>query len=331
MTPVDYFAEADAAMDAFNVCETVDSEEEDEWGISVVYNNFMTAMARTCRLPDGDLHYCDQYCAFTKMSTDGNNVCELTSNVVSRICVERTDNSTGRSTWSVDPDVNAGGPMGGAWRKKRDMFKASATAHNQAYTLDDSEMPKAIEAVKVLRSSAKRGALCVDEQAPDDTGPKRVRISKKNVASQSTRVMLMEDALSTFSKMIVKQARKIEPKTTIDPRLLNKDLLYQAAVKKYIKDVSSRGEAPTMDDLSNIELAVIEVVNKEKEKHRVALTSEGRVHSMAFKSAVARLAVALWSGVRTVRLEPTLLFPSMHFEPIRTLLNTACTHEHTLP
>ena len=38
-----------------------------------------------------------------------------------------------------------------------------------------------------------------------------------------------------------------------------------------------------------------------------------------------------YDGVRTVRLEPTLLFPSMHFEPIRTLSNTACTHEHPLP
>ena len=329
---MDFFAEAELAMEMTSEYEEqeIDSDEEvsshtklhtqpplltpqtrfahfccvwstrvyqDQWGNNVVALRHREAMDRVVRLPDGDFHYCDCHCPFSHPDKDGNRVCEYTGIVVGTVTVERTDNSTGRSTWSSDPDVSSGGPMGGAWRKKRDMHKASSTAFNEARTLDDTEMPKAIEVPRAVRSACKRGALCVDEVAPADTCPKRARVSKKNVTSLGTRTMLIDEALSTFSKLLGKPQSPATPKLhTIDPRLLDKRLLFHAALKKYLKETLASGNVPFLDDISNIELAVTKVVGEEKEKNRIALASEGRVHSVHFRAAAARLAVALWSG-----------------------------------
>lgn len=294
--PVDFFAEAQRAMELVDECEEVDSDVEDEWGNNMLQTQYKDATDRLCRLPDGDLHYCDHHCPFAHPDKDGNRVCVHTGLVVGHVTIERSDNSTGRSTWSCDPDMNSGGPVGGAWRKKRDMVKASSTAYDEARSLDDAEMPKAIEVERPLRSSSKRGALCVDEAPPEDSGPKRIRVSKKDVQSHSTRTVLMETAVSTFTKIVGKQSRKSDTKPVVDPRLLKKDLLYTAAVKKYLKEVAANGETPSIDDLSNIELAVGKVVREETAKYNASLLDEGRVYSMHFSAAAARLAVSLWSG-----------------------------------
>ena len=294
--PMDLFAEAQRAMELVDECEEIDSDDEDEWGNNALQTQHKEATDRLCRLPDGDLHYCDRHCPFAQPDKDGNRACMYTGLVVGHVTVERTDNSTGRSTWSADPDINAGGPMGGAWRKKRDMVKASSTAYDEARSLDDTEMPKAIEVERAPRSASKRGALCVDEAPQEDSGPKRIRVSKKDVGSHSTRTLLMEEALTTFCKILGKPSKKSGATPTVDPRLLNKDLLYTAAIKKYTKEALANGETPSIDDLHNIELAVIKVVKEETDKHNASLLSEGRVYSMHFRAAAARLAVALWSG-----------------------------------
>lgn len=280
-----------------------EDEEEDEWGITASENAHAQMQCRVCRLPDGDIHVCDDECPYAVQGCDHNGhsngdwVCAHTGRIVMRSCEERTDMSTGRSTWSADPDMQGGGPMGGKWRKKRDMKKESQSAYLAAKQFDDSEMPRAIEAPKAARTGAKRGALCVDEAAPQDTGPKRIRVSKKDVASSSTRSLLIEEATSTFSKLFGKHGVVADKGPVVDARLLDFSLLFQAAVKKYLKETAAKGGRPSMDEVHNIALAVDKVIADEKRKLAES-ESSGKlsVTSMRFRATAARLAVALWTG-----------------------------------
>jgi hypothetical protein len=280
-----------------------DEDEEDEWGIKASENAHANMQCRVCRLPDGDIHVCDDECPYAVQGCDhnghsnGDYVCAHTGRVVTRYCEVRTDMSTGRSTWSADPDMQGGGPMGGKWRKKRDMKKESQTAYLAARQFDDSEMPRAIEAPKAARAGAKRGALCVDEAAPEDTGPKRIRISKKDVASNSTRTLLIEEATATFGKLFGKYGIVADKTPAVDARLLDFNLLFQAAVKKYLKETAAKGGRPSMDEVHNIALAVDKVIADEKRKlAELGSLNRGSVTGMRFRNNAARLAVALWTG-----------------------------------
>jgi hypothetical protein len=287
------------------VIESSDEDEEDEWGILASQRAHDEMRSRTCRLPDGDIHVCDDECPYAVQGVDCNGhgngdwVCAHTGRVVMRYCEVRTDNSTGRSTWSADPDMQGGGPMGGKWRKKRDMKKESQHAYMTSRQFNDAEMPRAIEAPKAARTGAKRGALCVDEAAPEDTGPKRLRVSKKDVTSSATRSLLMDEATTTFSKLFGKHGISTTSTKvpTFDARLLDFNLLFQAAVKKYLKETAAKGGRPSMDEVHNIALAVNNVIADEKRKLAEAEQSQkGGVTGMRFRGLAARLAVALWTG-----------------------------------
>lgn len=310
MPPLDLFAEAEAAFeieqasmlaDAFDgVGDGGDSDEEDGWGNNVKESRARELRLRVVRLPDGDIHVCGCDCEYGIFNPkEGNVVCQYTGVEVGRRCAERTDCSTGRSTWSVDPDVNCGGPMGGVWRKKRDMKKESNHAFISASTMDDTEMPRAVHASKAARLPSKRGALCVDEEAPLDTGPKRQRVSKKDVDSHATRIVLMEEATATFSKLLGSSSFVSKASArVVDPRLLNRELLFTAALKKYLKTTLSSGGAPSLDDVHNIALAVDAVITAEKRKmvDAAACGRGGRIASISFRQRAAALAVALWTG-----------------------------------
>jgi hypothetical protein len=284
-------------------------EEEDEWGQMPSNRAFSLMRARVCRLPCGDIHVCESDCPYASQGVDANGrgngdwVCKYTGLVVTRCCEERTDLSTGRSTWSADPDMQGGGIVGGKWRKKRDMKKESAQAYMTSQSFDDSEMPRAIEAPKAARSGTKRGALCVDEEVPVDTGPKRIRVSKKDVRSNSTRTMLVDEAMTTFSKLFGKYGAVVvssDKTPVVDARLLNFDLLFQAAVKKYLKETAAKGGRPSMDEIHNIALAVNNVIADEKRKlkqdsQRSKLDAPS-ITGVRFRQQAAVLAVALWTG-----------------------------------
>ena len=154
------------------------------------------------------------------------------------------------------------------------------------------------------RPSAKRGALCVDEEGPEEPTPKRLRVSKKDVGSFANLSLLIDEATGIFTKMLgrelmiprsKKEASSGAPR--IDPRLLNHDILYTAALKKYLKTTLAVGDVPTMDDLHNISIAVDTVIIEEKKKAVEATAARsGKLTSINFKTTAARMAVALWSG-----------------------------------
>lgn len=305
---VDIWSQFDEARGEFFALdeETSSSEEDvDEWGVTVFERNHADLQSRVFRLPDGDIHVCDDCCPYATPCIDasgrsnGDYVCVHTGRVVMRCCEERTDMSTGRSTWSVDPDVTAGGPIGGKWRKKRDMKKESKNAFIAARQFNDSEMPEAVDAPAAPRNS-KRGALCVDETAPMMAAPKRIRVSKKDVSSIQTRCLLIDEASNTFGRLFGKKPlliSKSDSKPFFDERLLSFDLLFQASVRKYLKEKVAKGCRPSLDDIHNIELAVRAVIEKEKRKiEKTDEKSDFKITGIAFRTAAARLAVALWKG-----------------------------------
>lgn len=260
---------------------------------------------RCVRLPDGDMHLCGPDCAYTIDTKDGHCVCKYTGLVVGRSHMDRTDHSTGRSTWSADPDMQCGPAHGGMpWQKKRDMMQASRTAYSYARTLDDAEMPRVQPTERAVRPATKRGALCVDEVPAAHSGPKRVRTSKKNVQSNDMLRSLHSEALRTLGELLTggstsgtRASATASDACTVDPRLLDSELLFNAALRKYMKEVMSAGGAPTVDDVHNIALAVQRVIEQEQRKQSDTHAARGGLMTdIKFRESAARLAVALWSG-----------------------------------
>lgn len=301
----DFWAEAEEARhfdddSCQQFSSDIESDEEDEWGNNLLQQHAQDAADSMVRLPDGDIHLCEHGCHHAVLQPTGDLVCPYSGRVCGHSASERTDFSTGRSTWSADPDMQGGGPVGGAWRKKVDRVAASKQAHCLAKQFDDSVMPAAKEQQRELKPPAKRGALCVDETPDPDNGPKRARNSKKEVDTADQMHNLVAEAAGIFTKLMsVKTVRvgvSVAPKK-IDTRLLNTDMLFSAALRKYMKETIASGGRPSMDDVHNISLAVEAVVTEEKRKLEDSSTHRaGKFGSIRFRELVSRIAVALWIG-----------------------------------
>ena len=302
--PFDAFAEADAARAlcaparSDNDDDDVGSDAEDEHGRNVLAERLRAATARFAWLKDGSVHVCGADCPYAEENREGDCVCRFTGLVVVRVCAARTDASdTGRSTWSADPDMNGGAIK---WQKKRDQVHASHLAYDYAATLDDTAMPHRKVPDAPRAAPAKRGALCVDAAPPLDVAPKRQRTSKKDVGSREQQRLLWTEAEATLLELLGKCGSKsIAPAGAIDERLLDHTLLYEASVKKYLKETLASGGIAQVDDLNNIWLAVGRVIEEEKRKRAdsgAARGYSGRVFQPGFRESAAALAVQLWRG-----------------------------------
>jgi hypothetical protein len=115
--------------------------------------------------------------------------------------------------------------------------------------------------------------------------------------------MLVDEAMTTFSKLFGKYGAVVvssDKTPVVDARLLNFDLLFQAAVKKYLKETAAKGGRPSMDEIHNIALAVNNVIADEKRKlkqdsQRSKLDAPS-ITGVRFRQQAAVLAVALWTG-----------------------------------
>lgn len=288
-----------------------DSDEEDEYGNNVLLQEARSANTEIVRMEDGDIHLCDAQCPYAVMcKKTGDLVCPFSSMVVGHVTSERTDYSTGRNAWSADPDMQGGNTANGAyWKRKIDKVAASKQAHRLSTQLDDSIMPRAkIQQRTTSNSKVKRGALCVDEKAAPNIPTKKARMSKKNVASTDQMQTLVSEAASIYTKLLVVNAkphlsRQVkhsaeEDTPSVDRRLLNADVLFNAALKKYTKEKLEQGLAPSFDDIHNLSLTVENVVSATQHKlDEVQTMEKDRFKSLKFREAVSRLAVSLWKGV----------------------------------
>ena len=309
------WAEMEQAMllAKFEGDQDADSEDDEamtDWMLGPVEGaDQRQAVRAVCRMPDGDLHLCRSGCKFLVENDDGCMVCEY-SGIDYGPKATRSDHCTGRSTWSADPDANAcmggtaGASGGGGWRKRPDQFQASASAYMMAKNFDDSEMPQLSR--RHAPAPCKRGARCVDE-APAAAAPKRARSQSATAARLRACARCTTTRQSCLSACSPRGLRSGAPPPapeggataasppTVDPRLLDQRKLFEAAVRKYVRDVTAKGGLPSMDALHNLAMAVNDVVKQEhmkqqqRQKHELAL-----VDTRAFRATVCDLIVALW-------------------------------------
>ena len=258
-------------------------------------------------LADGDIHVCKGInCPFAELNDDKCYVCRLSGVVLGPLSL-REDYSTGRQAGSSNPDDHAGEPVGGQWKPKKDMVGMSNAAFNAAETLkEEEEVLPASPAQKKeagAKPPTKRGARCVDEPVPEgETPPKRARhFNRLSMSSEKFRSMT-EDAQSVLCKLVnfdrrpeAKPSKDKPARGTRDPRLMDKDFLFQAALKKYSKECIATGSAPTLDAVHNIALVAANVAAEEK--RRVAQEEQGstaKILKVRMREQVSALACALW-------------------------------------
>ena len=304
---VDYWALCDEALDDEILFEgdfrRGADDDEDQFGNLLRVTSQIDAASSIARLPCGDIHVCEGTdCDYAEVQQSGDRLCTLTGRVLARDPEIRTDHSTGRSTYSVDPDLNGGGGYGGGWAKKICAVRASNSAFRDSFLMDDSLMPATAPQKKKKALIIKRGALCVDEVVHVEPS-KRARSSKKDTSSCSTRSLLQNEALEILQRLIASGASKAVASTTrtrskraqpIDARLKNRDNLFQSALRRYLRAATETGLLPCLDDVHNLRFAVDRVVTAASSS--AVRGGCGRTKSTQFKATAARLVVALWSG-----------------------------------
>jgi hypothetical protein len=244
------------------------------------------------RLSCGDVHVCNCECEFAAVDRDGNRVCPLSGAVVGREAVDRTDMSTGRSTWSNDPDLSM--PTMGVFRKKRDATKASAAAFLIAATLDD-KMPTQTYLVKKTSRAVpvKRGAVCVDKMTNEQRSSKRHRpLRKDKTAPGTVRSVMLDEASCVFTKLMGSRRRKGNEKANPNSNVPSRETILTAALRKYAREQQALGLGPVADDVHNLVLAVDIVVER---MHRESDTSE-HVKTVEFRRAVSQLGAQICSA-----------------------------------
>ena len=297
-------------MDEWSLMEEAMKEQRLEEGMDLDQDygaqptNFKVAY-----LPDGDIHICmGTQCPHAELNEDKCYVCRLSGFVLGPLSL-REDYSTGRQAGSSNPDDRAGEPVGGQWKPKKDMAGLSSAAFNAAETLKEEEEILPVSPAQKKEAGAKpptkRGARCVDEPIPEHaTPPKRARrVNRLSMSSEKFRSMA-EDAQSVLCKLVnfdrrpeAKPTKDKPSKAARDPRLMDKDFLFQAALKKYSKECLATGTAPTLDAVHNIALVASNVALEEK--RRVAQEEQGstaKILKVRMREQVTTLACALWTA-----------------------------------
>ena len=246
-------------------------------------------------LPDGDIHVCKgARCPFLELNEDKCYVCSLTGIMYGALSV-REDFSTGRQAGSSNPDDHAGEPVGGQWKPKKDMHAMSSAAYNAAQQLQEQEGDAAIASPGSGKDSpkVKRGARCVDEPTPEPQ-QKRPRAIRRNASDREQFRALQEDAENTLCKLVNFDKRPESKAKARDPRLMDKDALFEAAIKKYTKECLASGTAPTLDAVHNIALAAANVAAEEKRKASLEQSKTALLLKVNMREQVTSLACSLW-------------------------------------
>ena len=254
-----------------------------------------------CYLPDGDIHVCNgSKCKFIELNEDKCYVCSLSGLCFGTQNV-REDFSTGRQTGSNNPDDHAGEPMGGSWKPKKDMHAMSSAAYSAADQLveqvgDEVFSPSYSSKEKGSPRVVKRGARCVDEPTPEPQ-QKRPRAMRRSGTDRDQFRAMQEDAEATLCKLVNFDKRPdAKSGKARDPRLQDKDALFQAAVKKYTKECLASGTVPTLDAVHNIALAAANIAADEKRKTALEDGKHALLLKVRMREQVTTLACSLWQA-----------------------------------
>lgn len=264
-----------------------------------------------CYLPDGDIHVCKgPKCEHLELNEDKCYVCRLSGFVFGTLSV-RDDYSTGRQAGSSNPDDHAGEPVGGQWKPKKDMVSMSTAAYGASDTLKQEEStlyksPSSQQKDQQRGQPAKRGARCVDEPVCEDKEVKRSRHHRNAGCAPGKFRALVEDAEGILCKLVnfdkrvdaKKEKEKEKSPAVRDARLMNKDFLFQAAMKKYTKECIASGTVPSLDAIHNIAIASANIAADEKRKADAAIARQSNktplILKVRMREQVTTLACSLW-------------------------------------
>ena len=257
-------------------------------------------------LPDGDIHVCKgPRCPHLELNEEKTYVCGLSGICFGALSV-RDDFSTGRQAGSSNPDDHAGEPVGGQWKPKKDMHAMSNAAYTASESLKDCETEIAVSpALKkdaAPKTPVKRGARCVDEPVDEEQAAKRVRHARRAGESREKFRSMIEDAESILCKLVNFDRRpdpkscKDKPTAKRDVHLLDKDFLFQAAIKKYSKECLASGTTPTLDAIHNIALAAANIAAEEKRKAALEEGRQSLILKVRMREQITTLACSLWTA-----------------------------------
>lgn len=257
---------------------------------------------------NGDVHVCfGMHCQHVTLDHEKNWVCGASGNVVGIECAREQDPSwTGRSTGSANPDDAAGTPVGG-WLKKRDMYAASVAAYRSANQICDAEMevpqpPPPSKPAAATAPAAKRGALCVDEEAAAPQ-VKRPRSSRKENWTRESLDKLASEAINVISNLFIANvdSRTVEAAATsvaappLDVRMQSTEFVRPLALRSYVAACAKAQQALNLDTLTTVLIHANEYVRSQRQL--AAEQAQAKARAAAAKTAKAsKVSTACFSG-----------------------------------
>ena len=270
-----------------------------------------SAMAR---LPDGDIHVCrpGNKCPFLAPNDDRIMVCQYTGvEHGPETTFEFFDLSNGLGQRTGDQDATCGEPQHGKWIRRIDPVVASRQAFDAADMFDEegthhlAYRSNSDAAAPLRNAKAKRGALCVGEEAPRES-TRRLRSNKRNVTDQHSCQNLHSEAQAVLGKLInydrtssfkrkPDDSKTRRSKPCVDPRMQDRSFVFRASVKRYVRECISSGTAPHLNTLHNLALMADHVSQKARDE--AAAQGSSAIRTAKFRRLVGSLVVALWAAM----------------------------------
>ncbi len=184
------------------------------------------------------------------------------------------------------------------------MHAMSSAAYSTANQLEEEQdeqtatwSPPGCSKGKPSPRVVKRGARCVDEPDVKAQQPKRPRAGRRSGSERTQFLALQEDAEATLCKLVNFDKRPdSKANKPRDPRLQNRELLFQAALKKYTKECLATGSVPDLDTVHNIALAAANVAAEEKRKAALEDGKSALLLKVRMREQVTSLACSLWTA-----------------------------------
>jgi hypothetical protein len=263
------------------------------------------------QLSDGDWHVCErERCPHACVDIENHAYfCSLSGLCWGTEFVGDSEPTwTGRSTTTGDPDAISGTPIGG-WRPRRDAFAESQRAFHAASAISDREVvyveTQRERDAREARCTARRGALCVDQEPDEAPVVKKPRASKRPPTRElyeklSAEVNTVIDKLTSVKR---ESNTPSAPWSTSaeDVRLHNPDFVLKVAIRQLVK------RAQVGDDvLSNSRVHDVTVYahafakRKREEAAAHAAAAKGNKRRKGFggdtKTRIVNLVLSLWKA-----------------------------------
>ena len=282
---IDYFDEARKAR--LEIEEEDQERDLEDDGPPIVAAIFQSS---------GDVHFCrGNCCPLLQLEPDGSYTCPI-SGLSCGVKSVREDTSTGRMTGSSNPDDTAGGQTFGPRVDAFDLsVKAFEAAESNNGVVDESTIFIAAKKTRKRKGEAepKRGARCVDQEKDEHVA----KATRRSAETTEQHDLLLREAEVVLSNLLTYQKREDVEDKKMDPKLADREALFQAASQKYMKAQQSQGALPCLSDLHDLAIAAARVAAAHRKKQEADRERSGRQALLlkpSIKSKLMSLCVTLW-------------------------------------